>query len=359
MMTTPPESHFPQDYRGARKAFIAACEARGIDVISRVHPSAKGPDGKPLFLDVCALGPRTAQKALLLICGTHGVEGYFGSGVMTGLLRNGVAPPPDDAAGDDPCAEPVRLCLGPAGQRGQCRSEPRFRRSYAQPPSNPGYDALAEAIALRDVRDAGFARADAALHAYAQAHGRAAWQQAISAGQYNHPDGLFYGGDREPWSLQMLRAVLREDLSRAKTVIAIDFHTGLGESGAGEMIVEAAPGTPAYARARAIWGDMIASTSAGGSVSAPLNGTMDEGLAGFLPGVDVTFAALEVGTIALEPMLRALRLANWQDRFAPDDTRAAEISAAMREAFYTDTPAWKQAVWALGERTVGQALAAL
>jgi hypothetical protein len=73
----------------------------------------------------------------------------------------------------------------------------------------------------------------------------------------------------------------------------------------------------------------------------------------------VTFAALEVGTIALEPMLRALRLANWQDRFAPDDTRAAEISAAMREAFYTDTLAWKRAVWALGERMVGQALKAL
>jgi hypothetical protein len=31
----------------------------------------------------------------------------------------------------------------------------------------------------------------------------------------------------------------------------------------------------------------------------------------------------------------------------------------MRDAFYTDTPEWKRAVWALGKRTVGQALAAL
>jgi hypothetical protein len=75
--------------------------------------------------------------------------------------------------------------------------------------------------------------------------------------------------------------------------------------------------------------------------------------------VHVTFAALEVGTVALEPMLRALRLANWQDQFAPGDARAAEISAVMRDAFYTDTPEWKRAVWALGKRTVGQALAAL
>ena len=357
-MSTSPESHFPQDYRGARKAFIAACEARGVDVVSRVHPCAKGPDGKPLFLDACAQGPRTAQKALLLICGTHGVEGYFGSGVMTGLLRNGIAPPPD--------ARLVMIhALNPFGfawNRRTNEDNVDLNRSFidhTRTPSNPGYDALAEAIALRDVSEAGFARADAALADYARVHGRAAWQQAISAGQYNHPDGLFYGGGKEPWSLQMLRAALHEDLSRAKTVIAIDFHTGLGETGAGEMIVEAAPGTPAYARARAIWGDMIASSSAGESLSAPLNGTMDDGIAGFLPGGSVTFAALEVGTIALEPMLRALRLANWQDQFAPDDTRAAEISAAMREAFYTDTPAWKRAVWALGERMVGQALKAL
>ena len=94
-------------------------------------------------------------------------------------------------------------------------------------------------------------------------------------------------------------------------------------------------------------------------MSAKLNGTIDEGLAGFLPGADVTFAALEVGTVALEPMIRALRLANWQDHFAADDARAAEIAKTMRETFYTDTPAWKQAVWALGERAVHQALNAL
>src|ERR1700759_3864425 len=88
------ESYFPADYRAARRAFVAACEARGLDAISRVPPGVKGPDGKPLFMDAVAMGLRDATKALLLISGTHGVEGYFGSGVQTGLLREGVAPPP-------------------------------------------------------------------------------------------------------------------------------------------------------------------------------------------------------------------------------------------------------------------------
>jgi hypothetical protein len=92
-MTADPESYFPRDYRQARRAFIAATQARGIDVISRVHPSARGPDGKPLFLDTAALGPRNAAHALLLISGMNGREGRFGSGVQTGLLRVGLAPP--------------------------------------------------------------------------------------------------------------------------------------------------------------------------------------------------------------------------------------------------------------------------
>src|SRR4029077_5344320 len=94
-MPPSPERYFPTDYRQGRKAFIAACEKAGIDTIARVHPCAKGPDGKPLFIDSAALGPRRAKKALLLIAGTHGVEGYSGSGVETGLLREGLTAPPD------------------------------------------------------------------------------------------------------------------------------------------------------------------------------------------------------------------------------------------------------------------------
>ena len=59
----------PQDksfaYRQSRKAFIAACEKAGADVIGRVHP-AKGPDGLPLILDAAAFGPRLAPNGVLV-----------------------------------------------------------------------------------------------------------------------------------------------------------------------------------------------------------------------------------------------------------------------------------------------------
>ena len=86
-----PERHFPADSRQARANFIAAAEACDLGVTTRVHPTQQGPDGKPVFLDTALAGPREAKSALLLISGTHGVEGYFGSGAQTGLLREGLA----------------------------------------------------------------------------------------------------------------------------------------------------------------------------------------------------------------------------------------------------------------------------
>jgi hypothetical protein len=77
-----------KDYRALRRAFIAACEARGLDTIARVHP-AKAPDGKPLFLDSVALGPRTATKGLLVV-----TSDAAGSRLLTGLIAGGVTPPP-------------------------------------------------------------------------------------------------------------------------------------------------------------------------------------------------------------------------------------------------------------------------
>jgi len=80
-----PES--PQKtYRTARRAFIAACEAAHAETVARLHP-AKAPDGKPLFMDCTALGPRHAASALLAIS-----YDASGSEVLVALLREVKAP---------------------------------------------------------------------------------------------------------------------------------------------------------------------------------------------------------------------------------------------------------------------------
>ena len=87
-MPSNPEAHFPKDYRDARRAFISACGKAHVDTISRVHPKAMGLDGKPLFMDCAALGPRKAKKAVLVVG-----DGAMASAAMTDLLSGGVVLP--------------------------------------------------------------------------------------------------------------------------------------------------------------------------------------------------------------------------------------------------------------------------
>jgi len=355
------QDHFPSDYREAREAFVEAAEAAELGITSRVHPKTHGADGKPLFLDIATAGPRAAKRALLLISGTHGVEGYFGSGVQTGLLRQGLA------ARLPKGAKLVLLhALNPFGfswNRRVNEHNADINRNFvdhAHPPENPAYDGLAFAIAPRAISPAAIKKANAELRDYAVAHGPFALQEAISRGQYHHPDGLYFGGTQESWSAAMLKDVFREELRDVEELVVVDFHTGLGEPAASEMITEDLPGSAAYARAKKIWGDLVHSSEAGESVSAPLTGTIDSAVGLWMKGKALTFAALEVGTQSLRDVFEALRKDNWLHAHAHLDHRDAKaIKKKIRAAFYPDTDAWKRKVWKSAESVVGSALAAL
>lgn len=360
-MPQPPLCYFPKDYRSGRAAFIAAAEGADLGVTTRVHPSAKGRDGAPLFLDTATIGPREATRALLLISGTHGVEGYFGSGVETGLLREDVAARVPEGA------KLVMLhALNPYGfswDRRVNEDNADVNRNFvnhAIPPVNDDYANLADAIAPKDISAEAMKAANARLKDYAKAHGDFALQTALSTGQYAYPDGIYFGGAARSWSSLMLEDVLREELAGVENLTVIDFHTGLGESGAAEMIVEDQPDSPAYARAKAIWGAAVQSTADGGSLSAPLTGTIDAAMESWMAGRTLTFAALEVGTRPVRDVFDALRKDNWlHSHGGLDHPEADAIKRQIRAAFYPDTDDWKRQVWDHATRAVDAALAAI
>ena len=167
-------------------------------------------------------------------------------------------------------------------------------------------------------------KANAKLTHYIKQHGAFALQEAISRGQYHHPDGLYFGGTQESWSAAMLKDVFREELRDTEELVVIDFHSGLGEPGASEMITEDLPGSAAYVRAKKIWGDLVQSSEAGESVSAPLCGTIDSAVGLWMKGKALTFAALEVGTQSLRDVFDALRRDNWLHAHAHLDHKDAK-----------------------------------
>ena len=346
MSPAPASTYFAQTYAEARAKFLSAAEAAGLDVESHVHPML-GRDGEALAMDVARSGPRDARAVLIVSSACHGVEGFCGSGVQTALLHDSAW---RQAAADAGVAVLYLHALNPYGfswWRRTTQENVDLNRNFldfARPlPRNEGYDELAALIVPATWPPS--ADNEAALQRFAQKRGMAAMQAAITGGQYAHPEGLFYGGCNPSWSHVTLRHVLRDHATRCERLGWIDLHTGLGPSGVGERIFACRDDAAALQRARAWWGDEVTSTYDGSSSSAPLQGLMWLAAYQECAQAEYTGIALEYGTLPILQMIDALRADQWAENH-PDAAPAlrAQIKQQTRDAFYTDTDAWKQRV---------------
>ena len=351
-------AHFSQTYAEARTQFLAATEAARLDVQTHAHPML-GREGETLAMDVVRDGPKGARSLLIVSSACHGVEGFCGSGVQTLLLRSTAW---RDAVRASGVAVLYVHALNPYGFSWWRRTTHenvdlnRNFHDFSQPlPRNPGYDELAAALVPPDWPPS--AAVNAVTERYAQTHGTAALQAAVSGGQYAHPQGLFYGGCNPTWSHVTLRHVLREHATRCARLGWIDLHTGLGPSGVGERIFACRDDAQALRRARAWWGEHVTSIYDGSSSSAPLKGLMWLAAYEECAQAEYTGIALEYGTLPIMDMIDALRADQWLENHpeAPAAQRA-QIKQQMRDAFYTDTDAWKQRV---AEQALDAAHAAL
>ena len=224
-------------------------------------------------------------------------------------------------------------------------------------PVNAGYAELAKALVPASWPPP--AAAEQQIADFIARHGMMAFQTAVSSGQHDDPQGLFYAGRAPSWSHVTWRHVLQDHARRCTRLAWIDLHTGLGPSGHGERIFSARDDAAAFARAKAWWGE-VTSIYDGSSTSARLQGMAFEAVYGECPQAEYTGIALEYGTLPLTEVMTALRADQWLENHpeAPSDVRVA-IKRATRDAFYTDTPAWKHQVVAQGLDAALQAVAGL
>jgi hypothetical protein len=338
--------NFSQSYAQAREKFLAAADAAGLDAESHFHPML-GRDGERLAMDVVREGPADAASLLIVSSACHGVEGFCGSGVQTALLRDGAW---RGAAAAAQVAVLYVHALNPYGFSWWRRTTHenvdlnRNFHDFSKPlPPNDGYDELAAAIVPAHWPPS--AEDEAALQRYAAEHGAAKLQQAISGGQYAHPEGVFFGGHNPAWSHHTLRRVLQRHATHCSRLGWIDLHTGLGPSGLGERIFACRDDAAALARARAWWGGQVTSIYDGSSTSAPLQGLMWLAAYEECAQAEYTGIALEYGTLPLPQMIDALRADQWLENHPEvDEATRTRIKRQTRDAFYTDTDTWKQRV---------------
>lgn len=338
--------HFAQSYAEARGKFVAAAEAAGLDVESHPHPML-GRDGEPLAMDVVREGPRDAASLFIVSSGCHGVEGYCGSGVQVALLKDDVWHRAVKASG---AAVLYLHALNPYGFSWWRRTTHenvdlnRNFHDFGKPlPANPAYDEIAGLLVPPSWPPSD--EVNAAIARYIAERGLRALQEAISSGQYDHPEGLFYGGRNPTWSQATLRHVLQDHATRCARLGWIDLHTGLGPSGLGERIFACRDDAASLARARAWWGEDVTSIYDGSSTSALLSGLMWMAAYEECSQAEYTGIALEYGTVPVMDVMNALRADQWLENHPQaDDATRRVIKRQVRDAFYTDTEAWKQRI---------------
>ena len=151
-------------------------------------------------------------------------------------------------------------------------------------------------------------------------------KSAVSEGQYSHPDGLYFGGDRTEESNRILAAVVADRLAGAEEVLVLDLHTGHGAFGTYTMLSHAAPGDPEDDWLRSVFGEEhVETTSAPDATTGPKHGQIASGLASMVPGATWRTVTMELGTISDTRMIINERAEHWVhfhgDRSNPDHAR--------------------------------------
>ena len=341
MTDSPDPLSLAPDYPEARRRFLAAAEAAGAALRTLENEGPEGREQEALTIDLATLGPADATHRVLVVSGTHGVEGYCGSALQTDWLTHHSDTRPDD----------VRVvllhALNPFGfswVRRVNEDNIDLNRNFidfdAGVPHSEAYDRIAEPLVPERWDDEAQAASMAELLAFIDEVGMEQMQAAVSSGQYAHPTGLFYGGVGPSWSRRRLEAIWREELGGAESVAVLDLHTGLGPWAHGELISHERAGSDGYRRATTRWGE-VRSMLDGESVSAALSGDWLGAIHRWAGETDVDAVAIEYGTVDVITVLQSLRADAWLH--GRGDPRAPEAAATRRqvwEAFLDDDPAW-------------------
>jgi len=353
---------FSNSYAQARARFCDAAGRRGLAVESTLL-DLPGADGEQLAVDVVRDGPADASRLLIVISGVHGVEGYCGSAVQTGLLELGAPKRLIDA----PVAETAVLHIHAVNPWGFSHSRRVTQENVdlnrncidfgAPLPVNAGYGEIHDLLLPEAWPPT--PQDEAALATFAARVGPKGLQRAMSLGQYTYADGMFFGGQAPTWSNETLRTILRRHARQCRQIASIDIHTGLGPFGHGERIF-ASPDqdAPILERAQCWWGELT-SVHTGTSSSVPMTGPVQFAQFDECPQAEHTNICLEFGTWPREQVQQALRAEHWTWRRGADTTRTALARAALKAAFYPDDAAWKASIWRQSREAFLQALAGL
>lgn len=252
---------FSSDYGTARDRFREAARGLGIPVESHAI-AAQGPQGELLSIDAAIIGPENPRRVVIVSSGLHGVEGFLGAAAQLAWLAK------LGSAAKLPKQLKIVLvhALNPFGfawlRRWNERNvdlnrnfltDRRFIDSQEYRQTREAYDRLTTFLnpacppsrcepytlkaAWRVLRAGYSARQSLSAEQRPSLYSPdALWQLGVGqlqktllVGQYQHKNGLFYGGEENEETTEWLQERLPVWIGGAGLTIHVDIHSGLGK----------------------------------------------------------------------------------------------------------------------------------
>lgn len=229
-----------ESFEACRKAFIELARSTGGELRSHKIPSKSEPD---LSFESLYLAPQgKKQKLLILTSGIHGVEGFAGSDLQRYFLEKNFFNLKDENTG-------FLLIHGinPYGfkyKRRVTENNVDLNRNFDVSENlfqnkNEGYRKLYHF--LNPVKP--YSRLVFTIFAirFILRYGMESLRNSILKGQYEFPEGLFFGGYKFEPQVALIRDLVLESTDGFSEVLLIDLHTGYGEKGQLHIIGDRSP----------------------------------------------------------------------------------------------------------------------
>ena len=383
------EDFFSADYRSARARFVLAADRLGWR--REVHDiGVSGPARESLSIDTALLGNPFPENVVIVSSGLHGVEGFFGSAVQLAFLEREAA----RLALPSNAAMILVHALNPFGFAWRRRwnennvdlnrnfltdlsfldQDPDYqesRKAYARlfrllnPPAPPSRIEPYALKALAAIFSQGWAerarlprnqRPPPVAIGAILGLGLAQLRKTIPVGQYEYPDGLFFGGMQMERTTQYLRQTLPGWVGKARRIIHVDLHTGLGQRGTYKLFVgDEDNSEPARQAEKWFGADNVESW--GGGTAYRARGIMATHFASLFGDRRYLCLTAEFGTYPAMSVLRALRVEHQAHRFSRLGSGDYEwAKRQVMEAFCPKSRIWRETTVAQGLAIVERAV---
>jgi hypothetical protein len=354
----PYASAFSPNYAAARYRFCTAAQALGFRL--ETYPiNQTGPDEENLTIDVAILGSSQPEKVLVVSSGLHGVEGFFGSAVQCALLEErliGWCPNQGSALVFVHALNPYGFAWGRRWNEENIDLNRNFllpNEEYTgSPPMYGELDAFFNPTSLPSPFEPFLVKAIATIFRY----GLDSLIDTLPVGQYDYPQGLFFGGHRPSKTYEILAANLPRWIGDAKNVLHIDLHTGLGKKATYKLFNGDAPDSESTRWLKEKFGADVVYPYQPGKMYQ-IRGSLGNWCQTMFPRHKYRCITAEFGTYPVIKVVEALRAENCAHFYAPPGHPFREWARQLlQEVFAPADVAWRNAVVSQGLDLIEQAI---